>query len=76
MDIRIDAETADYLTDSTVIAAVAKATGKSEAEIVETASALQRAAWADQNACAANGVTSDGRSYHSSAAHNGYVFDE
>jgi hypothetical protein len=28
------------------------------------------------NACAANGVTSDGRSYHYSAAHNGYVYDE
>jgi hypothetical protein len=27
------------------------------------------------NACAANGVTADGRSYHYSA-HNGYVFDE
>lgn len=28
------------------------------------------------NACAANGVTADGRSYHYSSAHNGYVFDE
>ena len=27
------------------------------------------------NACAANGVTSSGRAYHYSAAHNGYVFD-
>ncbi len=26
--------------------------------------------------CARNGVTSDGRRYHYSAAHNGYVFDE
>ena len=34
--------------------------------------------WADNpdNACAANGVTADGRSYHYSAGHNGYVLDE
>jgi hypothetical protein len=38
----------------------------------------QQVRWADNpdNACAANGVTSDGRSYHYSAAHNGYVYDE
>ena len=30
----------------------------------------------DGQACAANGVTADGRSYHYSAPHNGYVFDE
>jgi hypothetical protein len=35
-------------------------------------------AWAanPDNACAANGVTSDGKPYHYSAAHNGYVYDE
>jgi len=31
---------------------------------------------ADPQACAANGVTADGRPYHYSAAHNGYVSDE
>ncbi len=30
----------------------------------------------DGTECARNGVTSDGRRYHYSSAHNGYVFDE
>lgn len=30
----------------------------------------------DDRACAANGVTSDGKRYRYSAAHNGYVYDE
>jgi len=40
--------------------------------------AAQAAQWAanPDNACAANGVTADGRSYHYSSAHNGYVFDD
>ena len=28
------------------------------------------------SACAANGVTADGRRFHYSSAHNGYVYDE